>query len=1148
MQRPRIIWIGGGIDAFAAAMRGRPFVVAPSATLALLVLVCSVAIVGRAAAAPIAWGAATTIAGDSDVITTGSSVFAYNWANTNQTVNGQAFVGTGSGAPPGLTFSTMNFTNTTTFTSESAPFADLSAAYKSILTGGIYNSSAVTVTAALTDLTQGRSYAVQVWVGDPRGLNVPRSETLGGFGGNTVSLAFPLTTAGQLGQYSVGLFAADAATQSFTITPNNASTTPQVNALQLRDVTNLGAWTGINGATWDASTTANFASNLFSAALSNTTADVAQAPLGSVVFGDAYWNSSSPTTVTQTSVTIAAGGVSANTVRFANSSLNYTLTSSDSIGLTGSSMLMKGAAGTLTLAGTNSYTGGTYIAGGVLAISDTTALPGWNVAGRLAVSSGGALAVGNLVDDAAVATLLSTGSNFQAGAAIGFDTTAGDRTYSTAIANTAQGALGLVKTGSGTLSLSTASTYTGTTTVAAGTLNTVSLGAGALTVNSGAKLSWTSAAAANLSPATILLDGGTLSLDGTNTFHNRIGMPIELRAGTLTAANGAFLMLNGANSVLTVAGSGLSTISMQLQPANGGSFNVGDTVSGPGTDLLVSSAVTNGQNGQGIIKNGAGTMELSSGSNTYNGPTQINAGTVALSGAGNIATSSGVNLAASGTAFSISAASGNRTIAGLTGVAGSAVELGANTLTVSNATSNTFSGSIGGTTGALIKQGTGTLGVTGAMTLNNLFVSSGTLLLDGGSYTTTNPAGGNGLIINSSTGSTLQLRNNATVSVAQGLQIQQGLLDIDSGSITIAGGSEPTLYLGNSANTAALTMTGGTVTTTNFELGNGGATSTLNLEGGTLQLGANPVKRTGAAALNMGGGTLRAGAAITIPSGLPFNLSGVNGDFTLDTQSFAVTAANAISGSGGMIKTGTGTLTLSAANTYSGASTVTAGTLLVNGSLANTSAVTVAAGGVLGGSGSLAATLAGAGLVSPGNSPGILTAPQVDPSAGTGYAFEFTGTGSPAYGSPTASINDVLRLTDTTTPFTTSLTGTNVIDVYFDVTTLGNGDTFRGGFYTDNGSDFLESIEDATYAYWVRGNGSGADRSFNGQGYYSLASFDSGLSVTLSTVPETANFGSGDVNGQVTQFVVVPEPGTLALASLGLAAAIRACRRGARWP
>lgn len=227
---------------------------------------------------------------------------------------------------------------------------------------------------------------------------------------------------------------------------------------------------------------------------------------------------------------------------------------------------------------------------------------------------------------------------------------------------------------------------------------------------------------------------------------------------------------------------------------------------------------------------------------------------------------------------------------------------------------------------------------------------------------------------------------------------------------------------------------------------------------------------------------------------------------------------------------------LTGANTYTGGTTISAGTLLVNGSLANTSAVTVAAGGVLGGSGSLGAALAGAGLISPGNSPGILTAPAVDPSAGTGFAFEFTGPGSPAYGSPTASINDVLRLTDPTTPFALALTGTNVIDVYFDVTTLTNGDVFRGGFYTDLGADFLPSIADATYAYWVRGDGAGSDRSFGGQSFYSLASFNSGFSVTLSTVAESANFGSGPIDGQVTQFVIVPEPGLLAAAGVAILA------------
>jgi autotransporter-associated beta strand protein len=53
-------------------------------------------------------------------------------------------------------------------------------------------------------------------------------------------------------------------------------------------------------------------------------------------------------------------------------------------------------------------------------------------------------------------------------------------------------------------------------------------------------------------------------------------------------------------------------------------------------------------------------------------------------------------------------------------------------------------------------------------------------------------------------------------------------------------------------------------------------------------------------------------------------------------------------------KTGLGTMVLSGSNIYSGTTTVSAGTLLVNGRLANTSAVSVSAGAVLGGTGSIA--------------------------------------------------------------------------------------------------------------------------------------------------------------------------------------------------
>jgi autotransporter-associated beta strand protein len=193
------------------------------------------------------------------------------------------------------------------------------------------------------------------------------------------------------------------------------------------------------------------------------------------------------TTVSAGVLEIGSGGTTGSVV--GNISNNGTLIFNRSDALTYSGTISGGGALTkigsavLTLSGSNTYSGNTTVSAGVLAISNTTALPGWNVAGRLAVASGAALAVGNSVNDAAVATLLSTGSNFQAGAAIGFDTTAGNRTYAAAIGNTAQGSLGLVKLGSDTLTLSGSNSYTGSTTISGGTL---ALGAAGSFANSSA--------------------------------------------------------------------------------------------------------------------------------------------------------------------------------------------------------------------------------------------------------------------------------------------------------------------------------------------------------------------------------------------------------------------------------------------------------------------------------------------------------------------------------------------------------------------------------------------------------------------------------------------------------------------------------------
>jgi hypothetical protein len=127
-----------------------------------------------------------------------------------------------------------------------------------------------------------------------------------------------------------------------------------------------------------------------------------------------------------------------------------------------------------------------------------------------------------------------------------------------------------------------------------------------------------------------------------------------------------------------------------------------------------------------------------------------------------------------------------------------------------------------------------------------------------------------------------------------------------------------------------------------------------------------------------------------------------------------------------------------------------------------------------------------------------------------------------------ASVNDVLRLTDAT-PFTANLDASNVVSVYLDVASITAGDVFTGGFYTDNNLDFLASIEDATFAFYLADPSGSVN--YNGLDY---DLYTGPNTFTVSTVAKTADFGSGPISGYSTQFLVVPEPATLALLGAGL--------------
>jgi autotransporter-associated beta strand protein len=115
-------------------------------------------------------------------------------------------------------------------------------------------------------------------------------------------------------------------------------------------------------------------------------------------------------------------------------------------------------------------------------------------------------------------------------------------------------------------------------------------------------------------------------------------------------------------------------------------------------------------------------------------------------------------------------------------------------------------------------------------------------------------------------------------------------------------------------------------------------------------------------------------------------------------RSDASTYSGIISGSGAVTKQGVGTLTLTGTSSYTGPTRVDSGSLFVDGRLGNT-AVLVASGGLLGGSGTIngALTVLADGTLSPGNSPGMLTVDSLSLFAGSTTLMEITGTAASLY-------------------------------------------------------------------------------------------------------------------------------------------------------
>jgi autotransporter-associated beta strand protein len=469
----------------------------------------------------------------------------------------------------------------------------------------------------------------------------------------------------------------------------------------------------------------------------------------------------------------------------------------------------------------------------------------------------------------------------------------------------------------------------GTTLTLSGTINnqgnalTVSGGSGAVVINN------------TISGSGGLVENGSVSLTLSGTAGNTFTGGTTVQSGTLLLDESGATALAGP---LTV-GSGSGTALAQWQASNQLASGAAVTVCGSGTVDLNGNTQT-----ATALSLLGGSLKTEAGSLTLSGNVSAS-GTSTLSG--NLALTAGSH------AFNVSSAS-TLTVSAVVSGSASLNASGSGTLVLSAA--NTYSG------GTTVTSGTLAVGNGSALSSGVLTLNGGTLSSSGGAQTLTNAitVGANTTIGNSSnltfTGA-VTLTGNRTLTVGTSATATfKGVIG-QSGStpyaLTKSGAGTLVLSTANTY-TGGTTLTAGTVTVSNGNaLGNG----TLTLNGGTLSssggaqtlanaitFSANSVIGSSSTLIFTGAVTLTGNRTLTVGSNATATLKGVIGQSGSTPRS--------------LTKSGAGTLVLSAANTYSGGTTMGSGTLTVSNGSALGSGVFTLSGGTLSSSG--AQTLANA--------------------------------------------------------------------------------------------------------------------------------------------------------------------------------------------
>ncbi|WP_118998561.1 autotransporter-associated beta strand repeat-containing protein [Salmonella enterica] len=676
-----------------------------------------------------------------------------------------------------------------------------------------------------------------------------------------------------------------------------------------------------------------------------------------------------------------------------------------------------------SISGLNSVTssGDWTLSGATMNLSGTTNSALWVKSGTL-ILNGAMTAKGATVDSGTTLQIGNSGTlgTFN-GDIVDNGTLTFNRSDAAAYGSVISGSGNVVKQGGGELTLSNNNSYSGGTTIAEGTLTATAGGAlGSGNIDNRAYLKLDAASASDPfivadltthSGATVEIgagstlqantltqqDGSTLTADLTATSGPAIRAKNVNLDGTLNVASPAsqepirstddlisLALIESDNAIsgdfdgITINGNAMNpdafitvvgqknvndthydlveTLTWYADRYNAaidahGTFNLADADDSFTVNTVLENVDANsGWNGQSLTKTGAGTLILNA-ENTYTGGTTISEGTLVANnvealGTGNVTDNATLELNTGGDF--------DNAISG----SGQVVKSGDKTLTLSGANSYTGGTTIsGGTLVATNVEALGSGDVTDNATLelntggtfDNVISGSGQVVKSGdemltlsgaNSYTGgTTISGGTLVVSNVEALGSGDVTDNATLELNTG-----GTFDnvISGSGQVVKSGDEMLTLSGANSYTGGTTISGGTLVASNVEaLGSGDVTDNATLElntGGDFDnaiSGSGQVVKSGDDALTLSGNNSYTGGTLISDGTLvASNVEALgSGDVTNDAVLELNTGGdfdNAISGSGQVVKSGDKTLTLSGANSYTGGTTISGGTLVAS--------------------------------------------------------------------------------------------------------------------------------------------------------------------------------------------------------------------------